>query len=112
MLNLARYLRKHSLVSPPRFFFSKVSDPNKTSAIDKIIDQYHIDELIAYKNIHPTEIDYQRMRLPPTATVKQIYISYINHQKLFNNPDVLDKEVRIVQNLHFSLFNLAIIYIE
>jgi hypothetical protein len=112
MINFARYLRKHSLATPPRFFFSEVTDPNKGSVIDKIIDKYQIDELAAYKDIPPTEIDYKRMRLPTNATVRQIYISYINHQKLFNNPDVVDKEVRFIPVLLFSVFNLGIIYIE
>jgi hypothetical protein len=96
MLNLNRYLRKNSSWKLAKYYFSQVSDPNKTSNIDKIIDRYHIEQLLAYKEIHPEENDFKRMRLPPNATVKQIYTSYINHSKLFNNPDIPDKEVRTI----------------
>ena len=78
----------------PQRCFSEIVDPQKKEWLDKLIINYKVeDKLAPFKDEIANENDYKVMRLPPNATVKQIYLAYTNHTKFLENPKIEDRDV-------------------
>ena len=93
MLRIFQKSTSRTLIYFRSIFFSQIKEVKPRADVDKILAKYHIDQLDAYKNEEVKDDDFKRMRLTNTSTVKQIYISWTNHYRLFNSPNFPDKEV-------------------